>query len=98
MKSFEQVKNSFQIGNATTQLELSYVAMLLDVLAAQQTALEAIVTDLGYDATEELIALTTAASDNPFAEVLSRLSAYKGTPAYTHLATLLHESAQSFGR
>jgi hypothetical protein len=112
MKSFDQVRNSFGVGNSTTPLELSYAAMLLGVLAAQQTALEAVkadvdtaVTELDQDATAELLAAQTAINGlvtevhaNPFAETLSRLSAYKGSPAYTHLETLLHEKAQNFGR
>ncbi len=63
MKSFAQVINSFGLGNATEDLQLSFAAMVLGLLAAQQTTEEAVkasidtlVTDLGAvpEASDEL--------------------------------------------
>ena len=86
------------VWDADATLDVLYVG---GVKADVDTA----VTELDQDATAELLAARTAINGlvtevhaNPFAETLSRLSAYKGSPAYTHLETLLHEKAQNFGR
>lgn len=65
MKSFAQVVNSFNLNNASTPIEVSYAALVLALLAANQTSLESVkgsmdtlVTDLGDvpEAADELTA------------------------------------------
>ena len=63
MKSFAQVANSFNLSNGTTPLEMSYAALVIGLMAANQSSLESVkasvdtlVTDLGSvpEAADEL--------------------------------------------